>query len=152
MKRVTTAVLFVLCVVAPTAWAGSLVTVVDEVRVDAVVDNGEFLLEDGRRLILKHPVAEPDALIGRLLRVIATVDPRAPQPALTAADLLPPLVGAAFDLHAGKVQRAPSWVQKSGFEWLHRVIQEPGRLWKRYLVTNSQFIWYSLFSSRNNKS
>ncbi len=49
-------------------------------------------------------------------------------------------VGAAFDYHAGKLKRAPMWVQKYGLEWLFRLIQEPGRLWRRYLFTNLQFI------------
>lgn len=50
-------------------------------------------------------------------------------------------VGAAFDYHAGKLVRAPMWMQKYGLEWLYRLIQEPGRLWKRYLVTNSIFVY-----------
>lgn len=49
-------------------------------------------------------------------------------------------VGAAFDYHAGTIQRAPLWMQRNGLEWLHRLASEPGRLWKRYLVTNSLFI------------
>ncbi len=49
-------------------------------------------------------------------------------------------VGAAFDYHAGKLKRAPMWVQKYGLEWLFRLIQEPGRLWRRYLFTNMQFV------------
>lgn len=49
-------------------------------------------------------------------------------------------VGAAFDYHAGTMARAPLWMQKSGFEWLYRLCSEPGRLWKRYLVTNTLFI------------
>jgi exopolysaccharide biosynthesis WecB/TagA/CpsF family protein len=49
-------------------------------------------------------------------------------------------VGAAFDYHAGKLSRAPYWVQKSGLEWLFRLIQEPRRLWRRYLFTNMQFM------------
>ena len=53
-------------------------------------------------------------------------------------------VGAAFDFHSGHVQRAPEIWQKFGLEWLHRLLQEPGRLWKRYLITNSLFIGYSL--------
>lgn len=51
-------------------------------------------------------------------------------------------VGAAFDFHAGQLARAPSWVRRSGLEWLHRLLSEPRRLWKRYLVTNSLFIYY----------
>jgi N-acetylglucosaminyldiphosphoundecaprenol N-acetyl-beta-D-mannosaminyltransferase len=48
-------------------------------------------------------------------------------------------VGGTFDVVAGKVRRAPLWMQRAGLEWLYRVIQEPGRLWKRYLVTNTKF-------------
>lgn len=50
-------------------------------------------------------------------------------------------VGGTFDVVAGKVKRAPVWMQKWGLEWLYRVIQEPRRMWKRYLVTNSKFAW-----------
>ncbi len=49
-------------------------------------------------------------------------------------------VGAAFDFHAGTVQRAPAWMRDNGLEWLHRLLSEPGRLWKRYLVTNTLFV------------
>jgi N-acetylglucosaminyldiphosphoundecaprenol N-acetyl-beta-D-mannosaminyltransferase len=49
-------------------------------------------------------------------------------------------VGAAFDFHAGVVRRAPRWMRDNGLEWLHRLASEPGRLWKRYLVTNTLFI------------
>jgi len=50
-------------------------------------------------------------------------------------------VGGSFDVVAGKVTRAPLWMQKAGLEWYYRFLQEPGRLWKRYLITNSVFIW-----------
>jgi N-acetylglucosaminyldiphosphoundecaprenol N-acetyl-beta-D-mannosaminyltransferase len=49
-------------------------------------------------------------------------------------------VGAAFDFHAGTVRRAPGWMQRSGLEWLHRLLSEPRRLWRRYLVTNTAFV------------
>jgi N-acetylglucosaminyldiphosphoundecaprenol N-acetyl-beta-D-mannosaminyltransferase len=48
-------------------------------------------------------------------------------------------VGGSFDVLAGKVQRAPERWQRLGLEWLYRLKQEPGRLWKRYLVTNTVF-------------
>lgn len=48
-------------------------------------------------------------------------------------------VGGTFDVVAGKVKRAPVWMQQWGLEWLYRIIQEPRRMWKRYLVTNSKF-------------
>ncbi len=49
-------------------------------------------------------------------------------------------VGGSFDVLAGKVKRAPLWVQKLGCEWLYRVCQEPRRMWKRYLFGNARFI------------
>jgi N-acetylglucosaminyldiphosphoundecaprenol N-acetyl-beta-D-mannosaminyltransferase len=53
-------------------------------------------------------------------------------------------VGGSFDVVAGKVKRAPELWQKLGLEWLYRVKQEPGRLWKRYAVTNALFTWMLL--------
>jgi N-acetylglucosaminyldiphosphoundecaprenol N-acetyl-beta-D-mannosaminyltransferase len=50
-------------------------------------------------------------------------------------------VGGSFDVLAGFVRRAPRWVQKVGMEWFWRFGQEPRRLWKRYLVNNSLFLW-----------
>lgn len=51
-------------------------------------------------------------------------------------------VGAGFDYHAGNIKRAPLWMQKAGLEWLYRLTQEPKRLFKRYLVTNTKFLYY----------
>ena len=50
-------------------------------------------------------------------------------------------VGAAFDFHAGKLPQAPPWLQKRGLEWLYRLIQEPRRLWKRYVYLNPLYIF-----------
>ncbi len=49
-------------------------------------------------------------------------------------------VGGSFDVLAGLRRRAPGWVQSIGMEWAYRLIQEPGRLWKRYLSTNTRFV------------
>jgi N-acetylglucosaminyldiphosphoundecaprenol N-acetyl-beta-D-mannosaminyltransferase len=49
-------------------------------------------------------------------------------------------VGAAFDFHAGVIKRAPLWMQRYGLEWVHRMSQDPRRLVKRYLVTNTIFV------------
>ena len=51
-------------------------------------------------------------------------------------------VGAAFDFHAGNLKRAHSALRFMGLEWLHRLVQEPRRMWKRYLLTNSLFLFY----------
>lgn len=50
-------------------------------------------------------------------------------------------VGGSFDHLSGQVGRAPLWMQRSGLEWLHRLALEPRRLWRRYLIGNSAFIW-----------
>jgi UDP-N-acetyl-D-mannosaminuronic acid transferase (WecB/TagA/CpsF family) len=49
-------------------------------------------------------------------------------------------VGAAFDFMAGTVRRAPRFLQYNGFEWAYRMVQEPRRLWKRYVFGNSRFV------------
>ena len=51
-------------------------------------------------------------------------------------------VGAAFDFHAGLKRQAPRWMQRSGLEWLFRLLTEPRRLWRRYLLNNPLFVWY----------
>jgi N-acetylglucosaminyldiphosphoundecaprenol N-acetyl-beta-D-mannosaminyltransferase len=72
-------------------------------------------------------------------------------------------VGAAFDMHTGQIKDAPQWVKRLGFAWVHRLMQEPTRLWKRYLKSNPRFIWaitlqllrlkkYDLIASRGQKS
>ena len=53
-------------------------------------------------------------------------------------------VGLAFALIAGTKKQAPGWMRSAGLEWLFRLGQEPRRLWRRYLVGNSLFIWYAL--------
>ena len=49
-------------------------------------------------------------------------------------------VGAVFDFYAGTAKRAPLWMQKAGLEWLHRLLSNPRRLWKRYIIGNARFI------------
>ena len=49
-------------------------------------------------------------------------------------------VGAAFDLLSGRVAQAPRWIQRCGLEWFFRFLQEPRRLWKRYLKNNPLFV------------
>lgn len=50
-------------------------------------------------------------------------------------------IGAVFDFFAGTVKRAPIWWQKHGLEWLYRLIKEPKRMWKRYIIGNTLFLW-----------
>lgn len=56
-------------------------------------------------------------------------------------------VGAAFDFVAGRVGEAPVWLRETGFEWLYRLLSEPRRLWRRYLIGNSKFLYCAIFQS-----
>ena len=63
------------------------------------------------------------------------------------ADYLPLLrtklmigVGAAFDIHTGRIRDCDDWIKHAGLQWLHRLYQEPRRLWKRYLINNPKFL------------
>jgi N-acetylglucosaminyldiphosphoundecaprenol N-acetyl-beta-D-mannosaminyltransferase len=53
-------------------------------------------------------------------------------------------VGAAFDFHTGRIKDAPNWVKRAGLQWLHRLLQDPRRLFWRYLRNNSAFLWHIL--------
>ncbi len=57
-------------------------------------------------------------------------------------------VGAAFDYYAGNIKRAPKWMQKANLEWLYRLLQDPKRLFTRYLVTNTKFIWHAVIRGK----
>ncbi len=56
-------------------------------------------------------------------------------------------IGAGFDYLAGNTKHAPEWMKNFALEWLYRLLQEPRRLWKRYLITNTLFIWYLFLDS-----
>lgn len=57
-------------------------------------------------------------------------------------------VGAGFDYFADNIRRAPMWMQKANLEWLYRLLQEPKRLFGRYLRTNTKFIWHAMIRGR----
>jgi N-acetylglucosaminyldiphosphoundecaprenol N-acetyl-beta-D-mannosaminyltransferase len=59
-------------------------------------------------------------------------------------------VGGLFDFYSGRIPRAPIWMRRCGLEWLYRLIQEPGRLWRRYLIGNFVFL-YRVVKSRIRK-
>lgn len=63
-------------------------------------------------------------------------------------------IGAVFNYYAGTIKRAPKWMIVIGFEWFYRLIKEPRRMWKRYLIGNTKFIYYvivELFSGKKIK-
>jgi N-acetylglucosaminyldiphosphoundecaprenol N-acetyl-beta-D-mannosaminyltransferase len=103
--------------------------------------NGYFKEED--ESLIANQIAESGANI----LFVAITSPKKENFLFRQKDVLKKVnfvmgVGGSFDVVAGVVKRAPVWMQRTGLEWLYRIIQEPGRMWKRYLVTNTLFIYY----------
>lgn len=98
---------------------------------------------------------EQEELLDQVRRVrpdIVWVGLSTPKQERFMAEFLPRLetqlmigVGAAFDVHTGRIKDAPKWMKQTGLQWLHRLLQEPGRLWKRYLINNPRFLWNITF-------
>jgi N-acetylglucosaminyldiphosphoundecaprenol N-acetyl-beta-D-mannosaminyltransferase len=99
--------------------------------------HGYFSDDQAPRLVAEIRASEPDLLF------VAMSTPRKEQFLHRYRDELgAPFmmgVGGSIDVMAGVVKRAPGWMQRSGLEWLFRVVQEPRRMWRRYLSTNSAF-------------
>lgn len=55
-------------------------------------------------------------------------------------------IGGTFNFMSGRVKRAPRWMQRCGLEWIYRIVQEPGRLWRRYAYGLVKFSYLSLLS------
>lgn len=99
--------------------------------------HGYFTPDDERDVVARIRAARPDVLL------VGMTSPWKEQfIARWNQDLNVPVchgVGGSFDVAGGKVRRAPAMWQRAGLEWLYRVLQEPRRLWRRYLVTNALF-------------
>lgn len=89
-------------------------------------------------------VAQSVASSGARLLLVAMPSPRKEYFVAEQHDALGAVlamgVGGSFDVYAGKARRAPLWMQRAGMEWLYRLSQEPGRMWRRYLVGNARFL------------
>jgi N-acetylglucosaminyldiphosphoundecaprenol N-acetyl-beta-D-mannosaminyltransferase len=100
--------------------------------------NGYFTTDAEESIAMQIRDSNPDVLF------VAITSPKKEQFMARWSDLMnvPVIhgVGGSFDVVAGKVERAPESWQKIGMEWLFRVLQEPRRMWKRYLVTNTLFL------------
>jgi exopolysaccharide biosynthesis WecB/TagA/CpsF family protein len=87
--------------------------------------------------------------IGRLQPDFIWVGISAPRQEAFMARYLPLLdtklmfgVGAAFDYHTGRIKDCSEWIKRAGLQWLHRLLQDPCRLWRRYLRNNPAFLWH----------
>ena len=100
--------------------------------------NGYFTTEDEESVALEISESKPDILFVAISSPKKEIFLNKYKSLIQAPFIMG--VGGSFDVISGLVKRAPKWMQKSGLEWLYRVLQEPGRMWKRYLITNSIFI------------
>ena len=99
----------------------------------------EFSEEDSQKMIQKVNAFKPDVLF------VGMTAPKQEKWAYLNFSQLEVghvcSIGAVFDFYAGTIKRAPQWIIKMGLEWLYRLLKEPKRMWKRYLVGNTLFIW-----------
>ena len=105
--------------------------------------NGYFTAEE------EPKVARQIAESGAQLLFVAITSPKKEKFLYKYKDILKNVnftmgVGGTFDIIAGITKRAPKWIQNLGMEWFVRLLQEPGRMWKRYLIGNTLFILYVL--------
>ncbi len=102
----------------------------------------EFSDEENKLIINTVNAFQPDVLF------IGMTAPKQEKWAFTHFDNLNAKhicsIGAVFDFYAGNIKRAPISFQKMGLEWFYRLIKEPRRMWKRYLIGNIKFIYYIL--------
>ena len=101
----------------------------------------EFSEEDNRRMIEAVNRAKPDLL---WVGMTAPKQEKWAYAHLKELDVNGPIgtIGAVSDFFAGNIRRAPLWWQKHGMEWLYRLIKEPKRMWKRYIIGNTLFLGY----------
>jgi len=106
----------------------------------------------------EHLIAQEIAQSGTQLLFVAITSPKKENFLHEYRDILKDVnftmgVGGTFDVIAGVTRRAPLWMQRTGMEWFYRFLQEPRRMWKRYLVGNAKFIklvFREKFRKRNN--
>lgn len=109
-----------------------------------------FTEEENRTIIKKVNSFRPDVLF------IGMTAPKQEKWAYKHFDQLEAVhvccIGAVFDFYAGTIKRAPLWMINLGLEWFHRLIKDPVRMWRRYLIGNSKFIWLVIKEKLNGEA
>jgi len=99
----------------------------------------EFSQEDNAKMVTSINISKPDVLF------IGMTAPKQEKWAYQHSNELEVVhiccIGAVFDFYAGTINRAPKWMIYLGLEWFYRLLKEPRRMWRRYLIGNSKFIW-----------
>ena len=101
------------------------------------------------RVLSEYEEEQFISTIGGLKPDIIWVGISCPKQEIFMARYLPELetklmfgVGAAFDYHTGRIRDCADWIKRAGLHWLHRLLQDPRRLWRRYLRNNPAFVWF----------
>ena len=115
-----------------------------ELRVAGIDDSFVKLDQDQPEIVERINAAKPDILFVALGNPKQELWMGRNQGRLDVGVMIG--IGGTFNFIAGRVKRAPRWMQKCGLEWIYRIIQEPGRLWKRYAYGLVKFSWLSLRS------
>ena len=102
----------------------------------------EFTQDDNAALCAAINAAKPDVL---WVGMTAPKQEKWIESNTTTLDIgFAAAIGAVFDFYAGTKERAPVWVRRLGLEWLHRLVTEPKRVWRRYIINNPRFVWLVL--------
>jgi N-acetylglucosaminyldiphosphoundecaprenol N-acetyl-beta-D-mannosaminyltransferase len=100
----------------------------------------EFSESDNKIMLDKINIFNPDVLM------VGMTAPKQEKWAYKHYELLNAghicCIGAVFDFYAGNIHRAPRWMINMGLEWFYRLLREPGRMWRRYILGNSIFVYY----------
>ncbi len=99
-----------------------------------------FSEEDNAIMLLKINTFKPDVLFVGMTAPKQEKWVREHKEKINANTIVS--IGAVFDFYAGTVKRAPKWMIALGLEWLYRLVKEPRRMWRRYLIGNTKFCWY----------
>ena len=109
------------------------------------VQDGYFAADATDAAVATDAVIDRINASGAHILLVAMGAPRQDQWIAAHADRLRPGValgvGGLFDFYSGRIARAPMWMRELGLEWAYRLLQEPGRMWRRYLVGNPLFLW-----------
>ena len=100
-----------------------------------------FFSEDDNKVMLKHiNTFQPDVLFVGMTAPKQEKWVHTHKENINANTIVS--IGAVFDFYADTVKRAPKWMIDAGLEWLYRLLKEPKRMWRRYLIGNTKFCWY----------
>jgi N-acetylglucosaminyldiphosphoundecaprenol N-acetyl-beta-D-mannosaminyltransferase len=134
---------------------GSSITILQQIKTKAAIDYpnvavhyfsppyaAKFSSQDNEQMLEQINAIKPDVLFVGMTAPKQEIWAYQHKDSLQVGHIC--CIGAVFDFYAGTVKRAPQWLISLGLEWLYRLVKEPKRLWKRYLIGNTKFVYYIL--------